>query len=160
VLQVVRLDDAVAVVADHMWAAKQGLAALDIRWDEGPNAKLSTADIVQQLAAASQRPGVVARREGDYAEAIASAAQRVEAVYEVPFLAPANMEPVNCTVHVRPDGCDIWVGTQVPTFAQTAAAKLTGLPPERVHVHNHLLGGGFGRRLEVDFIVRAVQLAR
>ena len=158
--QVVRLDDAVAVVADHMWAAKQGLAALDIRWDEGPNAKLSTADIVQQLAAASQRPGVVARREGDPAKAMASAAQKVEAVYEVPFLAHATMEPVNCTVHVRPDGCDIWVGTQVPTFAQTAAAKLTGLPPEKVRVHNHLLGGGFGRRLEVDFIVRAVEIAK
>jgi isoquinoline 1-oxidoreductase beta subunit len=160
VLQVVRLDDAVAVVADHMWAAKQGLAALDIRWDEGPNAKLSTADIVQQLAAASQRSGVVARREGDSTEAMAGAAQRVEAVYEVPFLAHATMEPVNCTVHVRPDGCDIWVGTQVPTFAQTAAAKLTGLPPDRVQVHNHLLGGGFGRRLEVDFIVRAVEIAK
>ena len=158
--QVVRLNDAAAVVADHMWAAKQGLAALDIRWDDGPNAKLSTADIVQQLAAASQRPGVVARREGDPVKAMANAAQKVEAVYEVPFLAHATMEPVNCTVHVRPDGCDIWVGTQVPTFAQTAAAKLTGLPPERVRVHNHLLGGGFGRRLEVDFIVRAVEIAK
>ena len=123
VLQVVRLDDAVAVVADHMWAAKQGLAALDIRWNEGPNAKLSTADIVQQLATASQRSGVVARQEGDAAKAMARAAQKVEAVYEVPFLAHATMEPVNCTVHVRPGGCDIWVGTQVPTFAQTAAAK-------------------------------------
>src|SRR5262245_34052690 len=121
--QVVRLDDAVAVVAEHMWAAKRGLDALDIRWDEGPNAKLSTADIVQQLAAASRREGVVARREGDPAKAMASAAQKVEAVYEVPFLAHATLEPVNCTVHVRPDGCDIWVGTQVPTFAQTAAAS-------------------------------------
>jgi isoquinoline 1-oxidoreductase beta subunit len=158
--QVVRLDDAVAVVADHMWAAKKGLTALDILWDEGPNAKLSTADIVQQLAAASQQSGVVARREGDPAAAMARAAQRVEAVYEVPFLAHATMEPVNCTVHVRPDGCDIWVGTQVPTFAQTAAAKVTGLPPEKVEVHNHLLGGGFGRRLEVDFIVRAVEIAK
>src|SRR5436305_1090334 len=157
--QVVRLDDAVAVVADHMWAAKQGLAALDIRWDEGPNAKLSTADIVRQLEAASQQPGVVARKEGDVARAMAGAAQKVEAVYEVPFLAHATMEPVNCTVHVRQDGCDVWVGTQVPTFARTAAAKLTGLPRERVQVHNHLLGGGFGRRLEVDFIIRAVQIA-
>jgi isoquinoline 1-oxidoreductase subunit beta len=160
VRQVVRLDDAVAVVADHMWAAKQGLAALDIRWNEGPNAKLSTADIVQQLAAASQRSGLVARQEGDPAKAMASAAQKIEAVYEVPFLAHATMEPVNCTVHVRPDGCDLWVGTQVPTFAQTAAANLTGLPRERVRVHNHLLGGGFGRRLEVDFIVRAVEIAK
>jgi isoquinoline 1-oxidoreductase beta subunit len=160
VQQVVHLRDAVAVVADHTWAAKKGLAALEIRWDEGPNAKLSTADIVQQLAEASQRTGVAARREGDPAKAMTNAVQKVEADYEVPFLAHATMEPVNCTVHVRPDGCDIWVGTQVPTFAQTAAAKVTGLPPERVKVHNHLLGGGFGRRLEVDFIIRAVEIAK
>jgi isoquinoline 1-oxidoreductase subunit beta len=158
--QVVRLHDAVAAVADHTWAAKKGLAALDIRWDEGPHAKLSTRDIVQHLAAASQRSGVVARQHGDPGKAMASAAQKVEAVYEVPFLAHATMEPVNCTVHVRPDGCDVWVGTQVPTFAQTAAAKVTGLPPEKVEVHNHLLGGGFGRRLEVDFILRAVEIAK
>src|SRR5256886_2431602 len=157
--QVVLLRDAVAVVADHMWAAKQGLAALAIRWDEGPNARLGTADIVQQLAAASQRSGVVARKVGDAAQAMAGAARKLEAIYELPFLAHATMEPVNCTVHVRPDGCDIWVGTQVPTFTRTAAAQLTGLPRERVQVHNHLLGGGFGRRLEVDFVRRAVRIA-
>jgi len=149
----------VAVVAEHMWAAKQGLAALAIRWDEGPNARLGTADIVQQLAAASQRSGVVARKVGDAAQAMAGAARKLEAIYELPFLAHATMEPVNCTVHVRPDGCDIWVGTQVPTFTRTAAAQLTGLPRERVQVHNHLLGGGFGRRLEVDFVRRAVRIA-
>ena len=160
VQQVVRLDDAVAVVADATWAAKQGLAALDIRWDEGPNANLSSADIVQQLTAASQKSGAVARKEGDVAAAMAGAAQKVEAIYELPFLAHATMEPVNCTVHIRPDGCDIWVGTQVPTFTQTAAAKVTGLPKAKVQVHNHLLGGGFGRRLEVDFITRAVQVAK
>jgi CO/xanthine dehydrogenase Mo-binding subunit len=160
VQQVVRLADAVAVVADSTWVAKQGLAALDIRWDEGPNAQLSTADIVQQLATASQKSGVVARKQGDAAGAMAGAAQKVEAIYELPFLAHATMEPVNCTVHVRPDGCDIWVGTQVPTFTQTAAAKVTGLSKSKVQVHNHLLGGGFGRRLEVDFITRAVQVAK
>jgi isoquinoline 1-oxidoreductase subunit beta len=160
VQQIVRLDDAVAVVADHMWAATQGLAALEIRWDEGPNGKLSTADVVEQLKAASEKPGVVARNDGDVATAMAGAARKVEAIYELPFLAHATMEPVNCTVHVRPDGCDIWVGTQVPTFTQTAAAKLTGLPKAKVQVHNHLLGGGFGRRLEVDFVVRAVQIAK
>ncbi len=160
VRQVVRLDDAVAVVADHMWAAKQGLAALDIRWDEGPNANLTSADLVRQLAAAAARSGVVARADGDAATAMKGAARKVEAVYEVPFLAHATMEPVNCTVHVRPDGCDLWLGTQVPTFTQTAAAKLTGLPRDKVRVHNHLLGGGFGRRLEVDFVTRAVQIAQ
>ena len=160
VQQVVRLADAVAVVADDTWAAKRGLAALDIRWDEGPNATLSTADIVQQLATASQKAGVVARKQGDAAGAMAGAAQKVEAIYELPFLAHATMEPVNCTVHVRPDGCDIWVGTQVPTFTQNAAAKVTGLSKSKVQVHNHLLGGGFGRRLEVDFVTRAVQVAK
>src|SRR5437867_1181818 len=160
VQQVVRLDDAVAVVAADTWAAKQGLAALDVRWDDGPNAALSTADIVQQLAAASEKSGVVAHKDGDVATAMAGAAQKVEAIYEQPFLAHATMEPVNCTVHVRPDGCDVWVGTQVPTFTQNAAAKVTGLPKAKVQVHNHLLGGGFGRRLEVDFITRAVQVAK
>src|SRR5438034_9348978 len=101
--------DAVAVVAADTWAAKQGLAALDIRWDDGPNANLTTADIVQQLATASEKSGVVARKDGDVAAAMAGAGQKVEAIYEQPFLAHATMEPVNCTVHVRPDGCDVWV---------------------------------------------------
>ncbi len=160
VQQVVRLEDAVAVIAGDTWAAKQGLAALDIRWDEGPNANLSSADIVQQLATASQKAGAVAREEGDVARAMAGAAQKVEAIYELPFLAHATMEPVNCTVHVRPDGCDLWLGTQVPTFTQTAAAKVTGLSKGKVQVHNQFLGGGFGRRLEVDFVIRAVQIAK
>ena len=161
VQQVVRLDDAVAVVADHTWAAKQGLAALDIRWDEGPNAKLSTADIVQQLAAASQRSGVVARQEGDAAKAMARAAQKIEAVYEVPFLAHATMEPVNCTVHVRSGRLRYLGGNAGANLRpDRGRRRLTGLPPEKVQVHNHLLGGGFGRRLEVDFIVRAVEIAK
>ena len=160
VRQVVRLDDAVAVVADDTWTAKKGLAALDIRWDEGPNATLSTADIVLQLEAASRKSGVVGRDEGDVAKAMAGAVRRVEAIYEVPFLAHATMEPINCTVHVRPDACDLWLGTQVPTFTQTAAAKVAGLPKSRVQVHNHYLGGGFGRRLEVDFVIQAVGIAK
>ena len=160
VRQVVRLDDAVAVVADDTWTAKRGLAALDIRWDEGSNATLSTADIVRQLADASQKSGVVARDDGNVDQAMAGAAQRIEAVYQVPFLAHATMEPMNCTVHVRPDACDLWLGTQVPTFTQTAAAKLTGLPKGRVQVHNQFLGGGFGRRLEVDFVIQAVNIAK
>jgi len=158
--QIVRLDDAVAVVADNMWAAKQGLAALAIRWDDGPNATVSTADIVQGLAAAAETPGVVARKEGDAATAIASAAGTKEAVYQVPFLAHATMEPMNCTVHVRPDRCEVWTGSQVLTRAQATAAKVTGLPLEKVVVHNHLLGGGFGRRLEFDYVTQAVRIAK
>jgi len=160
VRQVVRLDDAVAVVADHMGAAKKGLAALDIEWDEGPNATLGTADVVRELEVASQRVGAVARREGDVENAMASAATKVEAVYQVPFLAHATMEPMNCTVDLRQDSCEVWVGTQVLSRAQAAAAQTAGLPLEKVKVHNHLLGGGFGRRLEIDGIVRAVQIAK
>src|SRR5207244_11845925 len=121
-------------------ASKQGLAALVIRWDDRANANRTTADIVQQLATASEKSGVVARKDGDVAAAMAGAGQKVEAIYEQPFLAHATMEPVNCTVHVRPDGCDVWVGTQLPTFTQNAAAKVTGLPKAKVPVHNHLLG--------------------
>lgn len=160
VTQVVRLDDAVAIVATNTWAAKQGLAAASLVWDAGPNAGLSTADIVEQLARASERPGAVARREGDAAKAIAGAARRLDAVYEQPFLAHATMEPMNCTVNLTKDGCDIWVGTQIPGITQAVVMKLTSLGREQVRIHNHLLGGGFGRRLEFDGTVRAVQIAQ
>jgi isoquinoline 1-oxidoreductase subunit beta len=158
--QVVRLDDAVCVVADHMGAAKKGLAALAIEWDEGPNAKLTTADIVAEMEKASEQGGVVVRNEGDVVQSLAGAKTKLDAVYQVPFLAHTTMEPVNCTVHVQQDGCEIWVGTQAIARAQAVAAKVTGLPPEKVVVHNHFLGGGFGRRLEVDFIAQAVAIAR
>ena len=151
VRQIVRLDDAVAVVADHMGAAKKGLAALVIEWDDGPHAKLSTDD--DRCASSSRRrssPGAVAQNIGDVDKAMAGAATKVEATYQVPFLAHATMEPMNCTVHVRKDGCEIWVGTQALARAQAAAAKTAGLPLDKVVVHNHLIGGGFGRRLEVD----------
>jgi isoquinoline 1-oxidoreductase subunit beta len=160
VRQVVRIDDAVAVVADHMGAAKKGLEAAAIQWDDGPNATVISADIVHQLEEASKQPGAVARDEGDAEKALAGAAQRIEAIYQVPFLAHAAMEPMNCTVHARKDGCDIWVGTQAPTLAQATAAAITGLPKDAVKLHNHLLGGGFGRRLDVDGIARAVKVAQ
>jgi len=160
VRQIVRLDDAVAVVADHMWAAKQGLSALAIRWDDGPNGTVSTADVVQELAAAAQTPGVVVRNEGDAAAALAIAPTKLESVYEVPFLAHAAMEPINCTVHVRPDRCEVWTGSQVLSRAQAGAAKVTGLPLDKVVVHNHYLGGGFGRRLEFDYVTQAVRIAK
>jgi len=160
VRQIVRLDDAVAVVADHMWAAKQGLAALAIRWDDGPNAKLSTPDIVDGLAKASESAGVTARKDGDPESALAGAAKKVEAVYESPFLAHVTMEPMNCTVHVRKDSCEVWTGSQVLSRARATASEITGLPLEKVVVHNHLLGGGFGRRLEVDYVTQAVRIAK
>jgi isoquinoline 1-oxidoreductase subunit beta len=160
VLQVVRISDAVAVIAAHMGAARKGLAALGIEWDEGPNAKLSTADIVADMAKVSEAEGATVRHDGDVAEALAGAAQKLEAIYQVPFLAHTTMEPVNCTVDMRKDACEIWVGIQVMSRAQAVTAQLTGLPPEKVIVHNHMLGGGFGRRLEVDFIAKTVEIAK
>ena len=160
VMKVVRLDDAVAVVAIHTWAAKQGLAVAAPQWDAGPNAELSTVDIAEQLARVSENPGVIARHEGDAAATIISAARKIQAVYEQPFLAHAAMEPMNCTVQMTKEGCEIWVGTQVPGRTQAAIMKLTGLAREKVRLHNHLLGGGFGRRLEFDGTVRAVQIAQ
>jgi isoquinoline 1-oxidoreductase beta subunit len=112
------------------------------------------------MAKASEAEGVVVRNEGDVVQALAVAGQKLDAVYELPFLAHTTMEPLNCTVEVRKDGCDVWVGTQVIGRAQEVAAKITGLPAEKVVIHNYLLGGGFGRRLEVDFIERAVQIAK
>jgi isoquinoline 1-oxidoreductase beta subunit len=159
VRQVVRLDDAVAVVADHMGAAKKGLAALAIEWDDGPHAQLDTQKIVDQLEKATLEPGAVAQNVGNVDGAMASAVTKVEATYQVPFLAHATMEPMNCTVHVRKDGCEIWVGSQALARAQATAAKTAGLPLDKVVVHNHLIGGGFGRRLEVDGVTRAVQIA-
>jgi isoquinoline 1-oxidoreductase beta subunit len=159
VRQVVRLDDAVAVVADHMGAAKKGLAALVIEWDDGPHAQLDTQKIVAELEQATLKPGALAQNIGDVDKALASAVTKVEATYQVPFLAHATMEPMNCTVHARKDGCEVWVGNQALARAQAAAAKTTGLPLDKVVVHNHLIGGGFGRRLEVDGVTRAVQIA-
>ena len=160
VRQIVRLDDAVAVVADHMGAAKKGLAALKIEWDDGSHAKLSTEDIARQLDQATLRSGAVAQKIGDVDKAMASAATKVEALYQLPFLAHATMEPMNCTVHLRKDECEIWIGSQAVARVQAMAAKAAGLSPEKVIVHNHLLGGGFGRRLEADVAVRAVQIAQ
>jgi len=160
VTQVVQVQDAVAVVAEHMGAARKGLAALVVEWDDGVHVGLSTADIVASMKAASAEGGVVVRRDGDADVALKGAIKRLDAVYEVPFLIHAAMEPLNCTVHVRPDSCEVWLGTQVITRAQATAAQVCGLPLHKVTVHNHLLGGGFGRRLEVDSVEKAVGIAR
>jgi isoquinoline 1-oxidoreductase beta subunit len=159
VQKVVVLDDAVAVVGDHMWAAKKGLEALKIDWNEGPNARISSKDIWQDLRAASEKDGAVAKSAGDIAKGL-STGEKFEASFELPFLAHAAMEPLNATVHIKPDSCEIWTGTQVVSRVQAEAAKAAELPVEKVIVNNHLLGGGFGRRLEPDMVVTAVRIAR
>jgi isoquinoline 1-oxidoreductase subunit beta len=159
VQKVVVLDDLVAVVGDHMWAAKKGLDALVIDWEEGPNANLNLEDIWQDLRAASEKDGVVAKSRGDIAKGLATG-DKLEASYELPFLAHATMEPVNATVHLKPDSCEVWTGTQVIARVQSEAAKAAGLPVEKVIANNHLLGGGFGRKLEPDMVVAAVRIAK
>ena len=150
----------VAVVADSYWQAYQGRRALEIEWDEGESASLDSDGIRAQFAQLAEQPGVEARKEGDPAAALATAARRVEAAYEVPFLHHATMEPMTCTAHVRPDGCEVWAPTQNQSDAQRVAAELTGLPNEKVLIHTTFLGGGFGRRLEPDFVSEAVRVSK
>jgi isoquinoline 1-oxidoreductase beta subunit len=142
-----------------MWAAKQGLGALKVSWTEGEQAQVSSADLWQDMRAASQRDGVVAKTRGDVEKGLSNG-QRFEADYELPFLAHATMEPLNCTVLLKEDSCELWLGTQIIARVQQTAAALTGLPIDKVTVHNHLIGGGFGRRLEPDMALNAVRIAQ
>ncbi len=160
VKNVMQVSTGVAVVADNTWSAMQGREALEIQWDEGENAKNSSEAIRKLYRSRLEQTGAIARKDGDAESAMGGAAKKVEAVYEVPFLAHATMEPMNCTADVRADGCDIYAPTQFQTFAQITGAKLAGLKPEQVRVHTTYLGGGFGRRAEQDFIVEAVELSK
>jgi isoquinoline 1-oxidoreductase beta subunit len=160
VQQVVQLDNAVAVVGSTTWAAFKGLNALKVEWQEGPNARLSTADLVAQADAALDRPGLVAVNTGNIAGAEASAASKFEATFRMPILAHAALEPLNCLVHYRGTDCEVWCGSQVVARAHQGAAEAAGLPPEKVVLHAQLLGGGFGRRLEHDYVPQAVRIAK
>ncbi|WP_339487194.1 xanthine dehydrogenase family protein molybdopterin-binding subunit [Pseudomonas sp. EL_65y_Pfl2_R95] len=160
VRDVIKLDNAVAVIASNYWACQQGLNALKVEWDLGANASTSSAQLDKALQDASSRDGVIAHKSGDIAQSLKSSASQFEAVYEQPFLSHSPLEPMTCVAHVRPDGCDLWVGTQVPVFAQQTAAQITGLSPEKITVHNQLIGGAFGRRLDFDFITQAVAIAK
>jgi len=150
----------VAVVADTYWQAVTGRRALEIQWDEGDAASLDSDGIRAQFVKLAEQPGVEARKDGDAVAALAGAAKRVEAVYEVPFLHHATMEPMTCSARVTADGCDVWAPTQNQTRAQEVAAELTGLPKEQVRVHTTFLGGGFGRRLESDFVSEAIRVSK
>jgi isoquinoline 1-oxidoreductase subunit beta len=161
VRKVLSTDSGVVVIAEQYWQALQARKALKVAWDPGPNAQLDTAAIRALLEkAAAAGPGLTARSDGDAAAAFKSAKQALHAVYQLPLLAHATMEPMNCTADVRADGCDLYVGTQVQQGAQAAAAAAAGLDAAQVRVHTTLLGCGFGRRLEVDFIPAAVQASK
>ena len=160
VRHVVQISSGVAVVANSYWEAKKGREALKISWDEGPNAQLSSAEISRVYAETAKQPGPVARKEGDAVTTLASAQKAIDAVYEVPFLAHATMEPMTCTAHVRKNNCEVWVGTQNQTGTERTAIRITGFPREAVKVNTTLLGGGFGRRGEQDFVADAVETSK
>jgi isoquinoline 1-oxidoreductase subunit beta len=150
----------IVVLAENSWAAIQGRKALDITWDEGSNAAESSQSLRRQFLDNASRPGKVVRNEGDANAALASAEKKFDIVYEIPFAAHACMEPMNCTVHIRPEGAEAWVPTQAPQWAQDIIVGVTKLPPESVVVHTTLMGGGFGRRYQADFVMEAAQVAK
>jgi isoquinoline 1-oxidoreductase subunit beta len=162
VRHVVEIDRGVAVVADAYWPASNGRKALEIVWDEGPLSGLDSERQREQYAEIARQPGAVAMRQGDVEAAMGRATKKLEAVYELPYLAHAPMEPLNCVADVRADGCEIWTGTQFQTGDRNAAADITGLKPEQVELHTMLLGGGFGRRAVFDshFVREAVQISK
>jgi isoquinoline 1-oxidoreductase beta subunit len=160
VREVVEIPTGIAVVADDTWTALKGRDALQVEWDEGPRANDATSTYWNRLEAALRAGGKATRAEGDAAAALAAASRRLRAEYRYPFQAHATLEPMNCAAQVRPDGCEIWVGTQAPNEAQRDVAKLLGMKPEAVRLNVALLGGGFGRRLGYDYVIEAVELAR
>jgi isoquinoline 1-oxidoreductase subunit beta len=162
VKEVVQIDRGIAVVADGFWPAKLGRDALDIVWDDGSLASLDSKTQTEQYAALAREPGAVAKKEGDVAAAKSKAVKTLEVAYDLPYLAHAPMEPLNCVADVKADSCEIWVGTQFQTADLMAASQITGLKPEQIKLHTTLLGGGFGRRAVLDshFVREAVEVSK
>ncbi|HXX17019.1 MAG TPA: xanthine dehydrogenase family protein molybdopterin-binding subunit [Candidatus Eremiobacteraceae bacterium] len=150
----------VVVLADNSWAAMKGRDALKIVWDGGPHASESSESLHQQFLDNAAKPASVVRNEGDANTVLANATKKIEANYELPFAPHACMEPMNCTVHIRPDGAEAWVPTQAPQWAQDVIAGVSGLPHDSIVVHTTLMGGGFGRRYQADFVMEAAQVAK
>ncbi|HVP76480.1 MAG TPA: molybdopterin-dependent oxidoreductase [Thermodesulfobacteriota bacterium] len=162
VKKVVQVESGVAVVGDDFWCVRLGRDALEMTWDEGVNARLSTESMGEQYKNLAKNPGVVTRREGNSEEGFQKATKQISAEYEVPYLAHAPMETLNCLVDLRKDQCDIWTGTQFQSADRDTAARIAGLNPEQVRIHTAFLGGGFGRRAnpQSDFVREAVQVAK
>jgi isoquinoline 1-oxidoreductase beta subunit len=150
----------VAVIADNSWAAIEGRKALQVEWDNGPNAGESSETLHQQFLDNARKPGKPYRNDGDPDAAISSAAKKIDATYEFPFAAHATMEPMNCTVHIRPDSAEAWVPTQAPQWAQDIIAGVSKLPKDKIKVNTTLMGGGFGRRYMADFVMEAAQVSK
>lgn len=152
----------VAVIASGFWPARLGRERLKINWDDGANAEISSTKMLADFSSQSASPGLVAKKAGDPVGALAGAAKKITAEYDVPYLAHAMMEPLNCVVDLRADSCEIWTGTQFQTGDRANAAKVAGMAPEKVQIHTTLLGGGFGRRANPasDFVMEAVNVAK
>ncbi len=152
----------IAVIADTFWQANMARDAVRIEWDEGSMRDFDTARMMEEFRERAKTPGTTVRKDGDAEAALSSAAKKIEAVYEVPYLSHLMMEPLNCVVDLRPDSCVLWTGTQFQTIDRANAAKTAGLPPEKVQIHTTFLGGGFGRRANPhsDFVIEAVQVAK
>lgn len=150
----------IVVLADNSWAAIEGRRALKIVWDQGPSASESSETLHKQFLENATKPGKIVRNDGDADAALASAKKKIDASYEFPFAPHATMEPMNCTVHIRPEGAEAWVPTQAPQWAQDIIAGVSGLPRESVVVHTMLMGGGFGRRYQADFVMEAAQVSK
>ena len=162
VKEVFQIATGIAVVSDNTWSAIQACRALEVQWDEGPDASLNSDAISKMFGERAQEKGLMVRQSGDFEASLAKAAKKIEAVYEVPFLAHATMEPMNCTAHVRPDGCDVWAPTQCGTDSRDMTAAMTGLAPEKINFQVTYMGGGFGRRgnFELDFVGEAVEISK
>jgi isoquinoline 1-oxidoreductase subunit beta len=162
VRKIVQVPSGIAVIADTFWQAKVARDALRIDWDEGAMQSFSTTEMMQQFRERAKSPGVSVRKEGDASTALAGAAKKIAAVYEVPYLSHLMMEPLNCVVDLRQDSCEVWTGSQFQTIDRANAAKTASLPNEKVQLHTTFLGGGFGRRAtpQSDFVVEAVHVAK
>ena len=160
VKHVLRVSTGVAILADNTWSALQARRVLDVTWDEGANANVSSASIRAAFVDLASRPGLEARKEGDAAATLSSATNRIEAVYEAPYVAHALMEPLACVADVRADSCEVWASTQAQTFSRTTAAQASGLPPDRVQVHSLFIGSGLGRRTRLEYVAETVEAAK
>ena len=160
VVAVVNLDNAVAVVADRFWRAQKAKEALKVEWNPGAGAGSNSGQFAQAYRDALDGPAATARNEGNVDSAMQGAAKRIEAVYEVPYLAHAPMEPLNATAHYRPERLDVWIGTQNALTTLTSAAETAGLAPDKVFVHNCFCGGGFGRRSFSDEMIQAIRISK
>ncbi len=162
VRKIAQVPSGVAVIADTFWQAKMARDAVRVEWDEGSMQNFSTSEMMQDFREKAKTPGASVRKDGDAAGALETAAKKIEAVYEVPYLSHLMMEPLNCVVDLKPDSCEVWTGTQFQTVDRANAAKIAGLPNEKVQIHTTFLGGGFGRRAnpQSDFVVEAVHVAK